>query len=99
VHEKPSFVSYLPDVADAVERAAETGEDYLTAMRQVQKPQRDLAMAVHAADAQGAHQNEYPGVVDPVPMEEYDFLFHPTARRPNTPEYIYGGIHPSLRKK
>ena len=27
---------------------------------------------------------------------EYDFLFHPSIRRPDTPEYKYGGIHKSI---
>ena len=99
VHATPHFVDYLPKVAEAVELSAETGDDFQTAIKQVSGDQRDIGIPVRDSSSAYEEPSSLPGFAEQTPMETYDYLFHPTDRRPNTPEYTSGGIHPSLRPK
>jgi hypothetical protein len=99
VHATPHFVDYLPKITEAVELSAETGEDFHTAIKHVSGDQRDISIPVRSS-ASSSDESALPtSFLDQEPMETYDYLFHPTIKRPETPEYTSGGIHPSLRPK
>jgi hypothetical protein len=92
VNENPDFDNKTAQpVVNAVHRVAETG------MSMVESMKIELSAQPHLPSLSS---NESPEPVKQVPIAgEYDFLFHPTIRRPNTPEYTHAGIHPSLKRK
>lgn len=99
VHAHPSFVDVIPKATDAVELSAETGEDFETAIKHVSGDTRDVYMPVRTDSSDNNDSTPPAGIVNQTPMENYEYLFHPTIKRPDTPEYTSGGIHPSLRPK
>lgn len=99
VHNEPDFAKLWPNIDKVVEHSAETGDDFYTSFEQVAGTHYDVPMQVRdSEDGITRRQETTSDYAEQIPMEQYEYLFDPTIRRPNTPEYTHDGIHPSLKK-
>lgn len=87
-----------PHLTEALTRAAVEGilfrDAYATASI---AHQNDTPMRIRETSKPSTN-NDIPTDAQTVPMTKYEYLFHSTIRRPKTPEYTSGGIHPSFKK-
>lgn len=87
-----------PHLAEALEHAATRHIPFREAYASANSSRRkDIPMQVREKSVLSTDTAE-PLKAHPVAMTEYEHLFHPTIKRPNTPEYTSGGIHASLKR-
>ena len=82
-----------PNLTQALKQASTSHISFREAYDAVQHSQSGAPMRLRPSSGMGGGLD-----VPTITIEEYEWLFHPTIRRPRTPEYTSGGIHPSLKK-
>lgn len=82
-----------PNLTQALENASTSDLSFREAYDAVQQSQQGVPMRLRPSSGMGGGFD-----VPTIAIEEYEWLFHPSIRRPRTPEYTSGGIHPSLKR-
>lgn len=92
----PLFTKMVPQVEEAVRYAADNGDELDSSFKAITPYYNQSSLPMQLRSASASTPELINDWAEQIPMEEYESLFHPTERRPSTPEYS-GRYDPSLR--